>query len=353
MRSRSAGDASMGTRSLSCRLTPYAPISPSLRTASSGSSTGRVGRPNGSPPRWPTVQRPKVNLSAGVGTNALVMERESGAYTVLPSRRGRSPHENSGRTVGDGPRAGADTCAWCGRNVARDARHPRGESASGAERVEGPGRPAVRIAESLDQSTTIPIDAITVTGDTVRVSLKVIGATFTGTLNAARTETGRHIHAGRGAAADVHAVDNGDAPGAGGTAATRDRGHVSAGVAARPARARAAHAVCGQRRPHLSRLRAPHHEHERPGSDARQSRGHQHDHARPHAAGQRSEFVADGSAGCDGAPHDCVREAGRRLRLDRRWRMASSHRPRCTIALRWANCRSTPPWSAPARRSPW
>jgi len=42
--------------------------------------------------------------------------------------------------------------------------------------------------ESLDQSTTIPIDAITVTGDTVQISLKVVGATFTGTLNAARTE---------------------------------------------------------------------------------------------------------------------------------------------------------------------
>jgi len=42
--------------------------------------------------------------------------------------------------------------------------------------------------ESLDQSTTIPIDGITVTGDTVNISLKVIGATFNGTLNAARTE---------------------------------------------------------------------------------------------------------------------------------------------------------------------
>jgi murein DD-endopeptidase MepM/ murein hydrolase activator NlpD len=42
--------------------------------------------------------------------------------------------------------------------------------------------------ESLDQGSTIPIDAITVKGDTVQISLKVVGATFTGTLNAARTE---------------------------------------------------------------------------------------------------------------------------------------------------------------------
>ena len=42
--------------------------------------------------------------------------------------------------------------------------------------------------ESLDQGTTIPIDGITVTGDTVQLSLKIIGATFSGTLNAGRTE---------------------------------------------------------------------------------------------------------------------------------------------------------------------
>ena len=160
MRSRSAADASIGTRSLSCRLTPYAPISPACGPHSRGSSTGRVGKPNGSAPRLPTVQRPKVNLSAGVGTNALAIERESGAYTVLPSRRGRSPHENSGRTVGDSPCAGADTRAWRGRNVAGNARHPRGEPASGAQHFERGGRTAIRFAgepgSGLDGSRSTP-----------------------------------------------------------------------------------------------------------------------------------------------------------------------------------------------------
>jgi hypothetical protein len=42
--------------------------------------------------------------------------------------------------------------------------------------------------DSLDQGSTIPIDSITVTGDTVRIELKAIGGRFEGTLNAARTE---------------------------------------------------------------------------------------------------------------------------------------------------------------------
>ena len=42
--------------------------------------------------------------------------------------------------------------------------------------------------ESVDQSTTIPIDAISVTGDTVVVSIKAVGASFTGKLNAAKSE---------------------------------------------------------------------------------------------------------------------------------------------------------------------
>lgn len=42
--------------------------------------------------------------------------------------------------------------------------------------------------ESVDQGSTIPIDALTVTGDTVQVSLKAVGASFTGKLNAARSE---------------------------------------------------------------------------------------------------------------------------------------------------------------------
>ena len=40
IRSRSAGVASRGTRSLSCRLTPYAPSSPSFSTMSLGEIGG-------------------------------------------------------------------------------------------------------------------------------------------------------------------------------------------------------------------------------------------------------------------------------------------------------------------------
>ena len=42
--------------------------------------------------------------------------------------------------------------------------------------------------DSVDQGTTIPIDSITVKGDTVRIELKAISGVFDGTLNAARTE---------------------------------------------------------------------------------------------------------------------------------------------------------------------
>ena len=42
--------------------------------------------------------------------------------------------------------------------------------------------------ESVDQGSMIPIDSLTLDGDTVQVSLKAIGGSFTGKLNAARTE---------------------------------------------------------------------------------------------------------------------------------------------------------------------
>src|SRR4029453_16270574 len=70
MRSRSCGLASMGTRSLSCRLTPQAPTSPSMATASTGDSVGRTASPHGSRPRVLTVQRPKENLCSGGGVEA-------------------------------------------------------------------------------------------------------------------------------------------------------------------------------------------------------------------------------------------------------------------------------------------
>src|SRR5271165_1691239 len=67
MRSRSAGVASMGTRSLSCRLTPQAPSSPRMATISFGGMVGRTASPKGSRPRLPRVQRPKENLCSGRG----------------------------------------------------------------------------------------------------------------------------------------------------------------------------------------------------------------------------------------------------------------------------------------------
>src|SRR6266850_5172842 len=38
-----------------------------MRTAATGGSVGRTASPNGSRPRLPTVQRPKVNLCSGLG----------------------------------------------------------------------------------------------------------------------------------------------------------------------------------------------------------------------------------------------------------------------------------------------
>src|SRR5882672_8440409 len=73
MRSRSAGVASIGTRSLSWRFTPMAPDSANSFTASTGESVGRTASPKGSRPRLPTVQRPKVNLCSGLGENGSVV----------------------------------------------------------------------------------------------------------------------------------------------------------------------------------------------------------------------------------------------------------------------------------------
>jgi murein DD-endopeptidase MepM/ murein hydrolase activator NlpD len=42
--------------------------------------------------------------------------------------------------------------------------------------------------DSLDQGSTIPIDSVRVTGDTVRIEIKAVAGMFEGTLNAARTE---------------------------------------------------------------------------------------------------------------------------------------------------------------------
>src|SRR3954454_10823728 len=66
-RCRSAASAPKGTRSSSWNVTPAAPSSARRCTDSTGSSAGRLASPKGSRACHPTVQRPKVKLSAGVG----------------------------------------------------------------------------------------------------------------------------------------------------------------------------------------------------------------------------------------------------------------------------------------------
>src|SRR3954468_14515525 len=79
MRSRADGDASIGTRSLSCRFTPQAPTSARSATASTGGKASRTTSPNGSRPRLPTVQRPNENLCSGRGSyrSAMMVDVES------------------------------------------------------------------------------------------------------------------------------------------------------------------------------------------------------------------------------------------------------------------------------------
>jgi murein DD-endopeptidase MepM/ murein hydrolase activator NlpD len=53
------------------------------------------------------------------------------------------------------------------------------------------------LLDSLDQGSTIPIDVVTVTGDSVRLELKTVGAVFEGKLNAERSElTGQFSQGG-------------------------------------------------------------------------------------------------------------------------------------------------------------
>src|SRR5689334_20743585 len=96
IRSRSAGVASIGTRSLSWRLTPHAPTSASIRTASHGDSTGRTTSPKGSRPRLHTVHRPKENLCSGRGVKASDMGSSVGyerGLRVQRAQRGVEPAE--------------------------------------------------------------------------------------------------------------------------------------------------------------------------------------------------------------------------------------------------------------------
>src|SRR5271169_4089556 len=104
MRSRSAAEASIGTRSLSCRLTPQAPISPRTEAISVGGMVRRTASPNGSRPRLPSVHNPNENLCSGLGSYrspALFIDFPF-AFTVTLSDlrwiqgrggRGRLPHQ--------------------------------------------------------------------------------------------------------------------------------------------------------------------------------------------------------------------------------------------------------------------
>ena len=56
-----------GIKSSSWKVTPYAPRAANSFTERTGSSGARVASPKGSRACQPTVHRPKVNLSAGVG----------------------------------------------------------------------------------------------------------------------------------------------------------------------------------------------------------------------------------------------------------------------------------------------
>src|SRR4051812_2128963 len=82
----------MGTRSLSWKLTPYAPADPSISAIWTGEIRSRVGSPNGSRPGLPTVQRPKVNFILGSGAKSLGMEGP--LEFQLPNADFRLPRES-------------------------------------------------------------------------------------------------------------------------------------------------------------------------------------------------------------------------------------------------------------------
>src|SRR4051795_6173364 len=72
-------------RSSSWNVRPHAPSSASRCTASTTSSGGRVGSPNGSIARQPTVQSPNEKWSAGVGAAAMELSR----FSMEPELIGR------------------------------------------------------------------------------------------------------------------------------------------------------------------------------------------------------------------------------------------------------------------------
>src|SRR6185437_14382258 len=80
----------------SWKVTPWAPSSASRCTDSTGSSGLRVASPNGSRPSQPTVHRPKVNLSSGVGVRDCVIacSRRSRRASLIRKRGIQIPPPN-------------------------------------------------------------------------------------------------------------------------------------------------------------------------------------------------------------------------------------------------------------------
>src|ERR1019366_5829934 len=85
IRSRSAGVASIETRSLSCRLTSQAPISPRRDAISVGRMVRRTASPKGSRPRLPKVPNPKENLCSGLGWYFVLLMDSLFAFAVTLS----------------------------------------------------------------------------------------------------------------------------------------------------------------------------------------------------------------------------------------------------------------------------
>ena len=106
MRSRSAGVASIGTRSLSCRFTPQAPTSASIATASTGGS-GRADDvaeriaaaiADGPQTEGELVLRPRgVSIQSSRSPDVTVQDRSDGAQRGIDARELRRSARSSTR----------------------------------------------------------------------------------------------------------------------------------------------------------------------------------------------------------------------------------------------------------------
>ena len=120
-------------RSSSWKVRPHAPSSASRCTASTTSSGGRVGSPNGSIARQPTVQSPNEKWSAGVGAAAMELSR----FSMEP--------ELIGRLLRDGCSGYAARALACARSSAhsRAAKDSKRASGSARQLLAGAGVGAV------------------------------------------------------------------------------------------------------------------------------------------------------------------------------------------------------------------